>query len=76
VPAAANRERELVLDGESHCGRDIVDTSTARDRGRALVDHAVPDPARFFVVPVRRAEHVARKALVQKGGGVADCGGG
>ena len=68
VPAAADGERQLVLGGEADSGRDVVGVGAARDRGRALVDHAVPDAARGVVLGVIGCDDVAGQALGERGG--------
>jgi hypothetical protein len=75
VPATAYGDGQLLLYGEADPGRDVIGIDTAGNGGRALVDHAVPDPALVVVVRMRRPEHVAGQAVGQAGGGVAGFGG-
>jgi hypothetical protein len=75
VPAAADGERQPVLGREAHGGRDIVGIRATRDRGRALVDHAVPDPAGGLVLEVVSRDHLAGQQLGEGGGEIGgDCG--
>ena len=68
VPAAADGERQGVLGGEADGGRDVVGVGAARDRGRALVDHAVPHAARGLVLGVIGRDDLAGQALGERGG--------
>ena len=75
VAAAADGERQLVLGGEADGGRDVVGVGAARDRGRALVDHAVPHAAGGVVLDVIGRDDLAGQALGERGGEMGGGGG-
>ena len=68
VPTAANGERQLVLVGEAHGGRDVVGVGAARDDGRIPVDHPVPDAAGVVVVRVARGDDVPLRCSESRAG--------
>ncbi len=63
------------LRGEAQGGRDVVGVGAARDRGRALVDHAVPHAAGGLVVGVTGRDDLAGEALGEIGGEIVEGGG-
>jgi hypothetical protein len=52
-----------LLAAELHRRHDVPDAAAARDRRRALVDHAVVDAARLLVARLTRAEEHAREPV-------------
>jgi hypothetical protein len=64
-----------VLGGEPDRESDVVDHCAARDRRRALVDHAVPHPARGLVLGVLRRDQLAGEPSAQRVEGVEADGG-
>jgi hypothetical protein len=63
VAAAADCDGELVLAAEIDRVDDIPDIGTAGNHQRMLVDHAVVEPARRFIIGVAASEH--RTALAR-----------
>jgi hypothetical protein len=66
VPAAPNGERQVVLGSEADGRRDVVGVHGARDRDRALVDHAVPDAPGRVVVAVVGPDHLAAEPIGER----------
>ncbi len=62
VPAAANGERHAGLASHRHGGGDVLVRPAARDGGRPLVDHPVPDGPRRLVLVISCRNHLAREA--------------
>lgn len=62
VVAPAHRHKEVVRAGEGDRGDHVADPGAADDQRRALVDHAIPDPAGGVVAVVPRADDLAAQA--------------
>ena len=75
VAAAADGERQRVLGGEADGRGDVAGVGAARDQGGALVDHAVPHPARAVVVGVLGGDDVAGQVLGEQRGEMGGDGG-
>ena len=71
VPAAADRDQQLVLSRKFHCRPDIVDARTAGDQRRRLINHAVPHPASLVELRVAGQYDGALETLRELAGGSA-----
>ena len=70
VPAAANRQQEVAIDGEAHHGGDVVRVGALGDQRGTLVDHRVVDLARLLVVRVLGADQPPLELRQLRTGGV------
>jgi hypothetical protein len=68
VPAAANRDVEIVIAREADGVRDVVGAGAAYDQRRPSIDHGVPDRARRIVVCIASSNDVARHHTLQRTG--------
>ena len=65
MAAAADRDLELVGPREAHGRHHVRGAARPKDERWVLVDHAVPDAARSFVLGVRLAHDLAIEGLSQ-----------
>ena len=69
MPAAPDRDQNLILAGEANACNDIVRASAPRDERWALVHHAVPHLAGIVIPAVGGSQDAATKATDELGDG-------
>ena len=66
VPAAADREVQLVLAREVDGGGHVGGLGAPHDGGRPAVDHRVEDLPRVLVLLIARRDQIAAQSLAQR----------
>jgi hypothetical protein len=59
MTSAANRNKEVMLTGETHAGDYVGGASTARDSGWPAIDHGIRNRASGVIAILARAKHRA-----------------
>lgn len=65
VPAGTHGQRDIPLAGEAQRGEHVGHAGAARDSGRSLVDHGVPEGARRIEAGSRGQQHLAPELVLQ-----------
>jgi hypothetical protein len=65
VPAAADRDQQLLLASEPKRGDHVVDVRRPNDESGAAIRHPVPDSARLVVAGIVREDDLAGELLAE-----------